>query len=131
MKRTTKTKTAAFLARVEKLAGMAAKDGPEGERIRLAMREALLAPGPALRKERGGALEAAIHCMHLTEINAKGHERKEPVAEHVSESADPESALVYLASAAEMIEIVMDAASAELDRAEADNGARRRARRAA
>lgn len=117
MKRAPKTKSSAFLARAERLLKM--KEGPEAERIRLAIREGLLVAGyQGGRKERGGALAAAMHCMDLVSISAKSKNG-------IEGNYEPEFTLTYLANAAEALEHIVDAVTFELDGVEAEIDARK------
>lgn len=123
-----KTKTAAFLARIEKLTD---EEGPELERIRLAIREGLLVPGlDGGRVSRGGCIEGVIHNVNLARIHAHPEGVRDATL-GIEDSREPESPLTSLAFAAEKLDRIIDAVTAELDRAEADNAARRRARRVA
>lgn len=117
-----KTKAEAFVARADKL--LTLKEGPDLERIRLAIREALLVPGAEGRgsfDERGGALRAACYSMErMTKEDVEGH-------------PEPEQALFSLAVLVERLEPIVDAANRELDACEKENTARRarKSRRAA
>lgn len=118
------TRAQAFMSRMEKLAARVEKDTPEGARLLLAIREGLLAPEPG--RGRGGSLDGAIHSMRLVAMHADEDGRCSP------ESAkEPESLLVYLASAFERIERIVLAVERELEQAEQDIARRRGSRRAA
>lgn len=112
------TKTAAFLARADKL--LDAKEGPEFERVRIAIREGLLIPGRGERKERGGVLKGALHCMNLARIIVEGR------GIEAEDGLEPEHVLAYLAEVAMLLECIIDAVHAELDQAEAENARRQR-----
>jgi hypothetical protein len=111
-----KTKMAAFYARVGGLIRYTVKGDARGERIRFVIREGLLIPSGVggRHKERGDAFGRAVHCMNLVNIAA---------TRGIEKVADPESILMYLASAAEEIERIIDAVTAELDKAETERRA--------
>jgi hypothetical protein len=86
-----------------------AKDGPEAERIRAALRIALAAPDPKKGNDRGVAA-GAVHCAALAEINLKGS----PDLLY----AEPESASTYLLYAADYLSGFLAFLALELGRAE-------------
>src|SRR4051812_9196867 len=118
MKRHPTTKWEAFEARAERVAVLAGREGPAAGRITLAIREGLLAPGRHFgTKERGGLLGSVVHCINLVKIHVEEenqHGRHFSVAK-IEATSEPESILVYLATAAAQLERLMAAVSAELD----------------
>lgn len=107
------TKAEAFLARADKL--LTLKEGPDVERVRIAIREGLLAPeAEPWFNERGGALDAARNSMDLLRMTT----------EAIEGDPEPEQALFSLAVLAKRLEAMIDAANRELDDAEKENAAR-------
>ena len=116
------TKSVSFKKRIEKLIKYVDKDGPDTERLLLAIREGLLVGGGRGHQHRGGALDHFLGLARLVEI-AAGRTKERNDIERVP---SPEDALAYLAFAFERLEEIADAVSLELQRAETDNAARTR-----
>jgi hypothetical protein len=121
------TKSAAFLARAERLAAVA--DGPERARLELAVRTGLLAGGRR-GAGPGALLLGALHCMTIARIELEDPETRGSVTERSIESAEPADALECIAQAYELLDKLADAVSAELDQAEAEIEATRKVRKA-
>jgi hypothetical protein len=139
MKRNPQTKMAAFMKRTEAIAGQASKDGPEAEVLLAAIRRAFLTKAPDIYNEKGGPLAGGLHCVNLfatslclEDEGGRLCTQTPTVIERVQECHSPEDALVFFATAARAFEAIVDAANAELDKAERIIAAmHREARRAA